>query len=82
MNILLPGCAGFIGSHPFEKLLKEGHMVAGVDNFDPFYSRAIKNQNLSGLSSENFELIDLHYLQQNYYYLRHHHLPCHCPRDL
>ena len=58
MNILLTGCAGFIGSHTLEKLLKEGHMVAGVDNFDPFYSRAIKNQNLRGVSSENFELIE------------------------
>ena len=58
MNILLTGCAGFIGSHTFEKLLKEGHKVVGVDNFDPFYSRAIKNQNLRGVSSENFELIE------------------------
>ena len=58
MNILLTGCAGFIGSHTFEKLLKEGHKVVGVDNFDPFYSRAIKNQNLRGINSENFELIE------------------------
>lgn len=58
MNILLTGCAGFIGSHTLEKLVKDGHKVIGVDNFDPFYSRAIKNQNLSGVSSENFELIE------------------------
>ena len=58
MNILLTGCAGFIGSHTLEKLLKEGHKVVGVDNFDSFYSRAIKNQNLRGVSSENFELIE------------------------
>lgn len=58
MNILLTGCAGFIGSHTLEKLVKDGHKVIGIDNFDPFYSRAIKNQNLSGLSSENFELIE------------------------
>jgi UDP-glucuronate 4-epimerase len=58
MNILLTGCAGFIGSHTLEKLLKEGHKVVGVDNFDPFYSRAIKDKNLAGVSSENFELIE------------------------
>lgn len=58
MNILLTGCAGFIGSHTLEKLVKDGHKVIGVDNFDPFYSRAIKNQNLSRVSSENFELIE------------------------
>jgi UDP-glucuronate 4-epimerase len=58
MNILLTGCAGFIGSHTLEKLLKDNHKVIGVDNFDPFYSREIKNQNLSNISSENFELIE------------------------
>lgn len=31
-NILLTGCAGFIGSHILEALLKEGHFVRGVDN--------------------------------------------------
>lgn len=58
MNILLTGCAGFIGSHTLEKLLKDNHKVIGVDNFDPFYSREIKNQNLSNINSENFELIE------------------------
>tara|TARA_B100001093_G_scaffold508459_1_gene570697 strand:+ start:1152 stop:2102 length:951 start_codon:yes stop_codon:yes gene_type:complete len=58
MNVLLTGCAGFIGSHTLEKLLKDGHKVIGVDNFDSFYSREIKNQNLSNISSENFELIE------------------------
>ena len=46
MNILLTGCAGFIGSHTLERLLSDGHTVLGVDNFDPFYSRVAKNQNL------------------------------------
>ena len=58
MNILLTGCAGFIGSHTLERLLKEGHRIIGVDNFDPFYSRAIKNQNLTGINSKNFELLE------------------------
>lgn len=58
MNILLTGCAGFIGSHTLEKLLKDKHKVIGVDNFDPFYAREIKNQNLSNISSDNFELIE------------------------
>ena len=39
-KILLTGCAGFIGSHTLDRLLAEGHTVVGVDNFDPFYSRA------------------------------------------
>lgn len=58
MNILLTGCAGFIGSHTLERLLKEGHRIIGVDNFDPFYSRAIKNQNLTGNNLKNFELLE------------------------
>ena len=58
MNILLTGCAGFIGSHLLERLLSDRHTVVGVDNFDPFYSRAIKNQNLEHIDSEHFELIE------------------------
>lgn len=59
MNILLTGCAGFIGSHTLEKILELGHSVIGVDNFDPFYSRAIKNQNLSKvIGIDNFQLIE------------------------
>ena len=46
-TILVTGCAGFIGSHVCELLLKNGYKVIGVDNFDPFYLRAIKQKNLS-----------------------------------
>jgi UDP-glucuronate 4-epimerase len=45
-TILVTGCAGFIGSHVCELLLKNGYKVIGVDNFDPFYPRAIKEKNL------------------------------------
>lgn len=47
MRILLTGVAGFIGSHLSEKLLDLGHEVIGIDNFDPFYDREIKEENLS-----------------------------------
>ena len=46
-KILVTGCAGFIGSHLCEKLLTEGFEVVGIDNFDPFYAKAIKIRNLS-----------------------------------
>ena len=46
-KILLTGAAGFIGSHVVEHLLHQGHQVFGIDNFDDFYSRSIKEQNLS-----------------------------------
>jgi UDP-glucuronate 4-epimerase len=46
MKILLTGCAGFIGSHTLDRLLADGHHVIGVDNFDPFYDRALKTANI------------------------------------
>ena len=46
-TILVTGCAGFIGSHVCELLLKNGYKVIGVDNFDAFYSKEIKEKNLS-----------------------------------
>jgi UDP-glucuronate 4-epimerase len=49
MNILITGVAGFIGSHTAEKFLSIGHQVLGMDNFDPFYPRHFKLQNIEGL---------------------------------
>lgn len=46
-KILVTGCAGFIGSHLCRSLLEKGNTVYGIDNFDPFYPRAIKEQNLA-----------------------------------
>jgi len=46
-KIFLTGVAGFIGSHLAESLLNRGDAVIGIDNFDPFYSKRIKEKNLS-----------------------------------
>lgn len=55
MKILVTGNAGFIGSHLCEKLLATGHTVIGVDNFDEFYSKKLKINNLSvSFDSPNF----------------------------
>lgn len=48
-KILLTGAAGFIGSHVAEALLDQGYAVLGIDNFDPFYDRSIKEQNLEAV---------------------------------
>lgn len=47
MKILVTGAAGFIGSHLSDALLAMGHDVVGVDNFDPYYDRSIKEANVS-----------------------------------
>jgi len=47
MEILVSGAAGFIGSNLINKLLSQGHNVLGVDNFDPFYPRYIKEHNIA-----------------------------------
>ncbi len=46
MRIIVTGGAGFIGSQLVDRLLAEGADVTAVDNFDPFYDRAIKESNL------------------------------------
>ncbi len=52
MKILVTGAAGFIASHLVKKLLLT-HSVIGIDNFDPFYSRAIKEENLKANLANN-----------------------------
>ncbi len=58
MKILVTGAAGFIGSHTTASLIADDWEVIGLDNFDPFYDRKLKEANLQGLlESDNFEFI-------------------------
>lgn len=58
-RLLVTGVAGFIGSHVAEALVAAGHEVVGVDNFDPFYPRAVKERNLRSLvRSPRFRLVE------------------------
>jgi UDP-glucuronate 4-epimerase len=50
-RVLVTGAAGFIGSHVVEALVRRGDEVLGIDNFDPFYSRAMKERNLAELGA-------------------------------
>ena len=57
MKILVTGCAGFIGSHVTDRLLKIGFEVVGIDDFNDFYDPKIKEANLSrALKSGHFKL--------------------------
>lgn len=46
-RILITGAAGFIGSNLADSLLSNGFAVMGVDNFDPFYDKKIKETNIA-----------------------------------
>ena len=49
MRILVTGAAGFIGSHLSEALLREGHEVAGLDDFNDYYDPAVKRRNVDAV---------------------------------
>ena len=59
MKALVTGCAGFIGSHLTERLLRDGFDVIGIDCFTDYYSRTYKDKNIKkALENERFNLIE------------------------
>jgi len=59
MKALVTGCAGFIGSNLTDRLLDLGYEVIGIDCFTDYYSRSIKEANLSNaLTYSNFKFIE------------------------
>ena len=58
-RVLVTGAAGFIGSHACEAFLARGHELIGVDNFDPFYPRPVKERNLAACRAQaGFRLVE------------------------
>ena len=49
LNILLTGCAGFIGARVGQTLLGEGHQVVGIDNLNTSYDVRLKEWRLARL---------------------------------
>jgi UDP-glucose 4-epimerase len=55
MNILVTGCAGFIGSTLVDRLLADGHAVAGIDNFSTGQRRFLDG----ALTHPSFQLFEM-----------------------
>ena len=63
MEVLITGCAGFVGSHLTEKMLEMGHSVIGIDCFKDYYPKRYKEKNIeNSLNDNNFELIEANIL--------------------
>ncbi|MCS3639261.1 NAD-dependent epimerase/dehydratase family protein [Salinibacter ruber] len=58
MTIVVTGGAGFIGGHLCRRFLKDGHTVVAIDNFDPFYPRAMKEEGIEDFLQESFSLVE------------------------
>lgn len=68
IKAVVTGCAGFIGSSLTDALLKKGYEVIGIDCYTDYYSKALKESNVSGaLGNDNFQLVKEDLLSMNEY---------------
>jgi UDP-glucuronate 4-epimerase len=65
-TILVTGAAGFIGSTLSEFLVEKGFLIKGIDNFDPFYDKKLKEDNLKSLlANPAFSFLELDISRQD-----------------
>lgn len=67
MLCIVTGCAGFIGSHLTEALLKRGDTVYGIDNLHGYYDKKIKLANLQNFrDNPNFTFLQQDILSESF----------------
>src|SRR5690625_2826813 len=54
-KVLITGTAGFIGFHLTQKLLKQKHVVIGIDNINNYYEVSLKEDRLKEIDSKYFK---------------------------
>ena len=62
MNVLVTGCAGFIGFFASQRLLARGDRVVGIDNLNDYYDVRLKKDRLLQLENHKgfrFEQVDI-----------------------
>tara|TARA_Y100001980_G_C14551808_1_gene335478 strand:- start:607 stop:1569 length:963 start_codon:yes stop_codon:yes gene_type:complete len=65
-KILVTGCAGFIGMHLCESLLKDNIIIAGLDNLNDYYSQNLKLNRLERLKRfKHFKFYQIDILEQD-----------------
>jgi nucleoside-diphosphate-sugar epimerase len=62
-TFVVTGAAGFVGSHLTDRLLAAGHEVLGVDSFEDYYRRDLKESNIAGARDcPRFSLVEANIL--------------------
>ncbi|WP_010517333.1 NAD-dependent epimerase [Croceivirga radicis] len=58
MRILVTGCAGFIGHHLTQNLIKNHHFVVGIDNLNDYYNVKLKLDRLKELGIDSVNALN------------------------
>ena len=58
MKIIITGAAGFVGAHLAAELIRNGHTVIGIDNFNNYYSKDLKRERIKALLGDCAGLVE------------------------
>ena len=58
MKIIVTGAAGFVGAHLSAELIRNGHTVIGIDNFNNYYSKDLKRERIKALLGDCAGLVE------------------------